>query len=89
MGQVCIRAPTCWFARLPSNGGRCGVQGQVYEVLAHRTLARPPQPAVTEAYQRAPDELVGAVPFLWEIVDLLVAFQEGIDLINGVYAFGL
>ncbi len=80
--------------RLPVLGDEPGHLGagqprRLAEVLAYRALARPPDPAVPDAYQRAPDELVGVVPFLWKVVDLLVAFQEGIDLINGVYAFGL
>ena len=59
------------------------------QVLAYRTLVRPPEPVMADANQRTADELAGAVPVLWMIVDGLIAIQEGPDLVDGAEAFGL
>ena len=59
------------------------------QVLAYRTLVRPPEPVIPDANQRTADELVGTGPVLWMIVDCLIAIQEGPDLVDGAEAFGL
>ena len=80
--------------RLPVLGNEPGHLGAgqprcLGQVLAYRTLVRPPEPVIPDANQRTADELVGAGPVLWKIVDDLVAFQEGADPVDRAEAFGL
>ena len=70
--------------RLGAGQSRC-----LDQVFAYRALVGPPEPVMADANQRTADELAGAVPVLWMIVDGLIAIQEGPDLVDAAEALGL
>ena len=85
-----VQRPSTTCPRLPvlrNEPGHLGARQplRLANLLAYRTLARPPEPAVPNA----PDDLVDVVPFPWAVIGLLFAFQEGIDPISGAFAFDL